>query len=119
LTRSGLWVPYSYLWVGGIHVDICLEERRLCPLVLIGVRAGEHKVIVAVIDGYWESVEIWADLLRDCARPYARARAHGRRRALGFWVRRAPGASSPPRARHRRAGGAGPAGGRNFCVEQV
>jgi transposase-like protein len=61
-------VDYVYLWVDGIHVHIRLEEHRLCLLVMIGVRADGRKELVALTDGYRESAESWADLLRDCAR---------------------------------------------------
>ena len=61
-------VDYVYLWVDGIHVNIRLEEQKLCLLVMIGVRADGRKELVALTDGYRESVESWADLLRDCAR---------------------------------------------------
>jgi len=61
-------VDYVYLWADGIHVNIRLEEHKLCLLVLIGVRADGRKELVALADGYRESTESWADLLRDCAR---------------------------------------------------
>ena len=32
-------VDYVYLWADGIHVNIRLEEHKLCLLVMIGVRA--------------------------------------------------------------------------------
>jgi transposase-like protein len=32
-------VGYVYLWADGIHVDIRLEEQKLCLLVMVGVRA--------------------------------------------------------------------------------
>ena len=32
-------MDYVYLWADGIHVNIRLEEHKLCLLVLIGVRA--------------------------------------------------------------------------------
>jgi transposase-like protein len=32
-------VDYVYLWVDGIHVNIRLEEHKLCLLVMIGIRA--------------------------------------------------------------------------------
>ncbi|WP_226358202.1 IS256 family transposase [Pseudonocardia sp. ICBG601] len=79
-------VDYVYLWADGIHVNIRLEEHELCLLVLIGVRADGGKELVALTDGYRESSESWADLLRDCARRGMRAPvlavADG---ALGFW----------------------------------
>jgi transposase-like protein len=79
-------VDYVYLWVDGIHVNIRLEEHKLCLLVLIGVRADGRKELVALADGYRESTESWADLLRDCARRGMRAPvlAMGDG-ALGFW----------------------------------
>ena len=58
-------VDYVYLWVDGIHVNIRLEEHQLCLLVMIGVRADGRKDLVALADGYRESTESWADLLRD------------------------------------------------------
>jgi transposase-like protein len=79
-------VDYVYLWADGIHVNIRLEEHKLCLLVLIGVRADGRKELVALADGYRESAESWADLLRGCARRGTRAPvlAVGDG-ALGFW----------------------------------
>jgi hypothetical protein len=57
----------------GIHVNIPLEEHKLCPLVMIGVRSGGRKELGALADGYRESTEGWADLLRDAARRGMRA----------------------------------------------
>ena len=79
-------VDYVYLWADGIHVNVRLEEHKLCLLVMIGVRADGRKELVALADGYRESTESWADLLRDCARRGMRAPvlAVGDG-ALGFW----------------------------------
>jgi transposase-like protein len=79
-------VDYVYLWADGIHVSIRLEEHKLCLLVMIGVRADGRKELIALADGYRESTESWADLLRDCARRGMRAPvlAVGDG-ALGFW----------------------------------
>ena len=79
-------VDYVYVWADGIHVNIRLEEHKLCLLVLIGVRADGRKELIALADGYRESGESWADLLRDCARRGMRAPvlAVGDG-ALGFW----------------------------------
>jgi hypothetical protein len=75
-----------YVWADGIHVNIRLEEHKLCLLVLIGVRSDGRKELIALADGYRESAESWADLLRDCARPgmSAPVLAVGDG-ALGFW----------------------------------
>ena len=79
-------VDYVYLWADGIHVNIRLEEHKLCLLVMIGVRADGRKELIALADGYRESAESWADLLRDAARRGMRAPvlAAGDG-ALGFW----------------------------------
>jgi len=79
-------VDYVYLWADGIHVNIRLEEHKLCLLVLIGVRADGRKELIPLTDGYRESTESWADLLRDCSRRGMRAPvlAIGDG-ALGFW----------------------------------
>ncbi|AWZ22979.1 MULTISPECIES: IS256 family transposase [Rhodococcus] len=79
-------VDYVYLWVDGIHLKVRLEQEKLCLLVMLGVRADGRKELVALADGYRESTESWADLLRDCRRRGMRAPAlavgDG---ALGFW----------------------------------
>jgi hypothetical protein len=41
-------VDYVYLRADGIHVDIRLEEAKLCLLVMIGVRADGRKELVAL-----------------------------------------------------------------------
>jgi transposase-like protein len=79
-------VDYVYCWAGGIHVSIRLGEDKLCLLVLIGVRADGSKELITLADGYRESAESWADLLRDAKRRGMRAPvlAVGDG-ALGFW----------------------------------
>ncbi|WP_109789832.1 IS256 family transposase, partial [Mycolicibacterium conceptionense] len=85
-TRDLSQVDYVYLWVDGIHLKVRLEQEKLCLLVMLGVRADGRKELVALADGYRESTESWADLLRDCRRRGMRAPAlavgDG---ALGFW----------------------------------
>lgn len=58
-------VDYVYCWVDGVHTRVRLEEDRLCCLVVVGVRLDGMKELVAVRDGYRESTEPWAELLRD------------------------------------------------------
>ena len=86
MARDLSGTDYVYVWADGIHVNIRLEEARLCLLVMIGVRIDGRKELIALSDGYRESVESWADLLRDCARRGMRAPvlAAGDG-ALGFW----------------------------------
>jgi transposase-like protein len=77
---------YVYLWVDGIHLRVRLEQTKLCLLVMIGVRTDGRKELVALTDGFRESSESWADLLRDCRRRgmAAPVLAVGDG-ALGFW----------------------------------
>jgi transposase-like protein len=77
---------FVYLWVDGIHLKVRLEQEKLCLLVMIGVRADGRKELVALTDGYRESTESWADLLRGCRRRGMTAPmlAVGDG-ALGFW----------------------------------
>jgi putative transposase len=80
-------VDYVYYWVDGVHTRVRLEEDRLCCLVIVGVRLDGSKELVAVRDGYRESTESWAELLRDLRqrglKPPAIAVGDG---ALGFWA---------------------------------
>jgi transposase-like protein len=55
---------YVYWWVDGVHFNVRLEEDRLCCLVIVGVRPDGTKELVALADGYRESKESWAALLR-------------------------------------------------------
>jgi putative transposase len=84
--RSLAGTDYVYCWVDGIHLKVRLEADKVCLLVIIGVRADGRKELVALADGFRESAESWADLLRDCklrgmAAPVL-AVGDG---ALGFW----------------------------------
>ena len=58
----------------------------MCLLVMIGVRADGTKELVALADGFRESSQSWADLLRSCRRrkmtALVLAVGDG---ALGFW----------------------------------
>lgn len=78
---------YVYIWADGVHFRIRLEEDRLCALVAIGVRPDGTKELIAIEDGYRESTESWASLLRDLKRRGMKAPAlavgDG---ALGLWA---------------------------------
>ena len=84
--RSLAGSDYVYIWVDGIHLKVRLEADKVCLLVIIGVRADGRKELVALADGFRESSESWADLLRDCKRRgmTAPVLAVGDG-ALGFW----------------------------------
>ena len=85
--RSLAEVDFVYVWVDGIHVNVRLEQDKVCLLVMIGVRADGTKELVTIADGYRESTDSWADLLRDAKRRGMRAPvlAVGDG-ALGFWA---------------------------------
>lgn len=63
-----------------------LDPLSQQALVLMCVRADGTKGLIAMNDGYRESADSWADLLRDCQRRGMRApvRSVGDG-ALGFW----------------------------------
>jgi transposase-like protein len=84
--RSLKNTDYVYVWVDGIHLKVRLEQDKVCLLVMIGVRADGTKELVALADGFRESSESWADLLRSCRRRgmTAPVLAVGDG-ALGFW----------------------------------
>jgi transposase-like protein len=86
-TRRLEGVDYVYIWADGVHFNVRLEEERLCVLVIVGVRTDGTKELVAIEDGYRESTESWADLLRDLRRRGMRAPvlAVGDG-ALGMWA---------------------------------
>ena len=62
-----------YLWGDGIHPKVRPEQDKVCLPVMIGVRVDGTKEPVALTDGFRESSESWADLLRDCKRRGMRA----------------------------------------------
>ena len=86
MTRDLSEVDYVYWWVDGIHFNVRLEEDRLCCLVIVGVRPDGTKELVALADGYRESTDSWAQLLRSLRdrglQAPVLATGDG---ALGFW----------------------------------
>ena len=85
--RSLAGRDYVYVWADGVYFNVRLEEDRLACLVLIGVRLDGTKEVIAIEDGYRESTESWASLLRDLRRRGmpAPVLAVGDG-ALGFWA---------------------------------
>ncbi|WP_328834950.1 IS256 family transposase [Streptomyces europaeiscabiei] len=98
--RDLSYSDYVYVWADGIHLRIRLAEAKSCVLVLMGVHADGTKELIAMSDGYCESADSWADLLRDCRRRGMRAPvlAVGDG-ALGFWKALA---EVFPESRHQR-----------------
>jgi transposase-like protein len=91
---------YVYWWADGIYSKIRMDDK-LCLLVIIGVTESGQKELVAVHDGYRESIASWEEVLLDLRQrglPTSPKLAVGDG-ALGFW-----GALSKmyPETRHQR-----------------
>ena len=78
---------YVYVWCDGIHVNVRLEDDRVCLLIMLGVRQDGTKELIAVEDGYRESKESWLSVLRGLKKRGMQAPvvAVGDG-ALGFWA---------------------------------
>jgi putative transposase len=82
---------YVYVWADGIYTKVRLEDdanQKQCFLVLMGATADGTKELIAVVDGYRESQQSWAELLLDLKHrglTLAPKLAIGDG-ALGFWA---------------------------------
>ncbi len=47
------------------HLKVRLDQDKVCLLVMIGVRGEGTKELIALADGFRESAQSWADLLRE------------------------------------------------------
>lgn len=59
---------YAYIWADGVYFKVRLEEDRLACLVIVGVLPDGRKEVIALEDGYRESKESWASVLRGLKR---------------------------------------------------
>jgi transposase-like protein len=85
--RSLVGKTYTYIWADGVYFNVRLENDRLACLVIIGVRPDGVKEIIALEDGYRESTESWATLLRDLKhRGLSAPKLAIADGALGFWA---------------------------------
>jgi putative transposase len=78
---------YVYVWADGVYFNVRLEEDRLACLVIVGVLPDGRKEVISIEDGYRESTESWASILRDLKRrgmptPILAVGDGG----LGFWA---------------------------------
>ena len=62
ISRKGITCTCGWTASTGVRLG---SEARLCCLVMVGVRLDGTKELVALADGYRESTESWACLLRD------------------------------------------------------
>ena len=82
-------VEHVYWWADGVHFNVRLgDDKRMCVLVIIGARKDGTKEIVSVAEGFRESKESWASVMRDLRRQGLQggpklAIGDG---ALGFWA---------------------------------
>ena len=85
-------VDYVYWWADGIWFNVRLPDPdgnhdRLCCLVIVGVRPDGTKELVAVSDGYRESTESWAEVVRSLRdRGLTGPELAVGDGALGFWA---------------------------------
>jgi putative transposase len=79
---------YVYWWADGIYFKVRLEDARPCVLVVVGALEDGTKELLALADGFRESKDSWAEVLREL-------KAHGLREgpklaiadgSLGFWL---------------------------------
>lgn len=54
-----------YLWGDGVYVKAGLEKEKAALLVVVGGLSDGRKVVLTVEPGYRESIESWAEVLRD------------------------------------------------------
>jgi transposase-like protein len=78
---------YVYWWADGVYFNVRLEDARTCVLVVVGATEDGTKELLAITDGFRESKDSWADLLRELKRHGLTqgpklAIADG---SLGFW----------------------------------
>lgn len=56
---------YLYLWVDGIYLDAGTETERIALLTVVGLNEQGEKELLAMLPGYRESAQSWAEVLRD------------------------------------------------------
>ena len=82
---------YVYIWADGIHFNIRLEDeanKKQCILVLMGATASGKKELIGLTDGYRESEQSWAELLKalQCRGLTISPKLAVADGALGFWA---------------------------------
>jgi transposase-like protein len=56
---------YLYLWVDGIYLRAGPEEEKTALLTVLGLNEEGEKELLAMVPGYRESAQSWAEVLRD------------------------------------------------------
>ncbi|MDI6809899.1 MAG: IS256 family transposase [Candidatus Eisenbacteria bacterium] len=77
---------YAYLWCDGVYPKAGLREDKTAFLVVMGANDNGVKELLALVEGYRESTESWAEVLRDLkARGLADPKLFIGDGALGLW----------------------------------
>jgi len=78
---------YLYLWVDGVYLRAGPEEQKTALLCVVGLNEEGEKELLAMLPGYRESTESWAEVLRDLRdRGVNRPMAVIGDGALGIWA---------------------------------
>jgi len=77
---------YAYLWCDGVYPKAGLEGDKTAFLIVLGVNENGQKEPLAIVEGYRESTESWAEVLRDLkARGLTDPKLFAGDGALGLW----------------------------------
>ena len=77
---------YAYLWCDGVYPKAGLQGDKTAFLIVLGVNENGEKEPLAIVEGYRESTESWAEVLRDLkARGLTDPRLFAGDGALGLW----------------------------------
>ena len=56
---------YAYIWADGVYLSAGTEKEKTALLCVLGAREDGEKELLAMVPGYRESTESWAEVLRD------------------------------------------------------
>ena len=85
-TRSLAEPRYAYLWCDGVYPKAGLQGDKTAFLVVLGVNENGEKEPLAIVEGYRESTDSWAEVLRDLkARGLTDPKLFCGDGALGLW----------------------------------
>lgn len=85
-TRSLHDHRYVYLWCDGVYPKAGLQGDKTAFLVVLGANERGEKEPLAIVEGYRESTESWAEVLRDLkARGLSDPKLFCGDGALGLW----------------------------------
>lgn len=85
-TRSLAEHRYVYLWCDGVYPKAGLQGDKTAFLIVLGVNEHGEKEPLAIVEGYRESIDSWAGVLRDLkARGLTAPKLFCGDGALGLW----------------------------------